>query len=500
MRLGIDLGTTRTLVAAADRGNFPLIGFSNSSGDFSDHYPTTSAEVDGELVHGLDAEEAALRGAPVLRSWKRLFSELRVHDGVRIGRVETTLQELATDFLQALRRDLLERSNLPRVPRDAVLEAVVSVPANAHSAQRFATLEAFRDAGFSVRAILNEPSAAGIEYAHRHRETITGRREHVAIYDLGGGTFDAALVLMSHDRHEVVASSGIARLGGDDFDAILLDLALERAELDVTPSADERTALLIEARAVKETIGPNARRVMLELGALGERAPARPVIVDVAAYFDRVAPLVERTLDVLEPVLASEAGESGLAGVCVVGGASALPLIPRRLRERFGRRMHRSPHPAGSVAIGLAIAGTDENAPEVQEVLTRHLGVFRERDSGAEISFDGILPKGSALPRGSERLSVVRRYRAAHNIGHYRFVECGALDSAGGPAGDITPHAQVMFPFSPSLAERELRGEPIERLGNDGPLVEERYAVDAAGVVEVTITNLDDGYERRYVL
>ena len=70
MRLGIDLGTTRTLVAIADRGNFPLIAFSSDSGDSSDHYPTTSAEVNGRLVHGLEAEDAARDGAPVLRGAK----------------------------------------------------------------------------------------------------------------------------------------------------------------------------------------------------------------------------------------------------------------------------------------------------------------------------------------------------------------------------------------------------------------------------------------------
>ena len=498
MRLGIDLGTTRTLVAIADRGNFPLIAFSSDSGDSSDHYPTTSAEVNGRLVHGLEAEDAARDGAPVLRSWKRLFSELRVRDSVRIGNIETTLPELATSFLSALRRDLLERSNLPPGRREP-LETVVSVPANAHSAQRFATLDAFRRAGFQVKGILNEPSAAGIEYAHRYADTITHRRESVAIYDLGGGTFDAALLLMTRGRHDVVASNGVARLGGDELDAVLLDLALERAKVDPAQlSESQRQALLFEAQRVKETITPHTRRVLLELGALGEEAPQSPVIVDVADYFARVAPLVDLTLDALEPALAGDRGPS-LAGVYVVGGASALPIIPRRLRERFGRRMHRSPYPAGAVAIGLAIACADDSVPEVQEMLTRHLGVFRERESGADISFDGLLPKGSPLPREPHKLSVVRRYRAAHNIGHFRFVECSALDDAGGPAGDITPHGRVLFPFSAS-GEHDLEAVPVERLNGDGPLVEERYAVDASGIVEVTIANLDSGYERHYVL
>lgn len=517
MRLGIDLGTTRTLVALADRGNYPLIGFATGSGDISDHYPTSAADLGGQLVFGHEAEAAALEGAPVLRSWKRLLTEKRPADVIRVGHVELTLFDLATRFLRALRRDLLVNSNLPPTSRpittsEMPLEVAVSVPANAHSAQRFITLEAFRAAGFNVRAILNEPSAAGIEYAHRHRETITARRERVAIYDFGGGTFDAALVSMSEERHDVVATHGIARLGGDDFDAALLELAMRRAGLGaLVEELDDRTraALLLEAQRAKESISPTTKRVLLELAAAGTHAPTHPVIVEVAAFYEHVAALVESTMDALEHVLVDggepgasspESAESALAGLYVVGGASALPLVPRRLRERFGRKVHRSPHPAGSVAMGLAIVAAGDVAPTLQEVLTRHLGVFRESAGGSEISFDGILPKGSALPPEGEKLSVVRRYRAAHNLGHFRFVECGELDPHGGPTGDITPHGQVLFPFAPALRGDDLQRVKVERLSSLGPLVEERYQVDSAGVVEVTIANLDAGYEQRYVL
>jgi len=170
------------------------------------------------------------------------------------------------------------------------------------------------------------------------------------------------------------------------------------------------------------------------------------------------------------------------------------------LRERFGRRVHRSPHPAGAVAMGLAIVAADDTPPVVHEVLTRHLGVFRELDAGSDISFDGIFAKGSALPRGSERLSVSRRYRAAHNVGHFRFLECAAVDAGGAPTGDITPHGQVLFPFSGQLVGRDLGDIGVERLDGVGPLIEERYQVDAAGVIAVTIENLDAGYSQSYVL
>src|SRR6185369_9646323 len=125
-------------------------------------------------------------------------------------------------------------SNRPAAGRDDRLVAVVATPANAHGAQRFVTLDAFRRAGFEVIGMLNEPSAAGFEYSHRYRNTITSKREHIVVYDLGGGTFDASLVHMTGKSHDAVATAGSNQLGGDDFDAILAKLVLETAGVQKT--------------------------------------------------------------------------------------------------------------------------------------------------------------------------------------------------------------------------------------------------------------------------
>ena len=140
------------------------------------------------------------------------------------------LSDLLTGFLAQLKSDLVRRSNVGLEPGERI-EAAISVPANASSAQRFLTLDAFANAGFEVVALLNEPSAAGFEYAHRYRSTITAKREYVVIYDLGGGTFDASLVKMTGRWNEVVTSEGIQRLGGDDFDEVILKLVLTESKL-----------------------------------------------------------------------------------------------------------------------------------------------------------------------------------------------------------------------------------------------------------------------------
>lgn len=506
MRLGIDLGTTRTLVAFHDRGNYPTVAFTSADGDLVEHWPSVSAEADGQLVHGLDAEAAERDGAPALRSWKRLLASTRQDQRIRVGSLLVSPAELVTSFLSALKRDLFTRSNVAGLLREP-LETVISVPANAHSTQRFVTLDAFRRAGFVVRAVINEPSAAGIEYAHRHASTLTSRREHVIVYDLGGGTFDAALVRIAEGHHDVALTTGIAELGGDDFDRALLALALERAGKEPAASAHQHAELLRECRAVKESIHANTKKVVLELEALGDQAPESPVVIQLADFYERTRPLVEASLGALEPVVAAlgqEESGANIAGIYMVGGASGLPVVHRVVRERFGRRVFRSPHPAAATAIGCAIlAASDqlERPLALSERLSRHFGVFREAERGQLSVFDPVFAKGTPMPAaGGEPLTAVRCYRAAHNIGHFRFVESAHVDVHGEPTGDITPHADVFFPFTAEIEPDALPRTPVSRLPDGGPLIEERYEVDAAGVIAVTITNLDAGRGARFVL
>ena len=163
MRVGIDFGTTHTVVAAVDRGNYPVVSL-----DGADTWPSIiAANAAGELRFGVDA--AAVRhdrGWSVLRSFKRLLTEAGPQTEVNLAGRKHLLADLLTGFLAQLKSDLQRRSNAGLAPGET-LEAAISVPANASSAQRFLTLDAFTQAGFEVIALLNEPSAAGFEYAHR---------------------------------------------------------------------------------------------------------------------------------------------------------------------------------------------------------------------------------------------------------------------------------------------------------------------------------------------
>ena len=188
--LGIDLGTTRTVVARADRGNYPVLSFGDENGDENDFIPSLTALRDGELVHGFAARQAARRGTPLLRSLKRALAAptLTASTPVRLGEQSFSVLEVLTSYLRHVKAEL-EKQNVS-VDRARV---VVAVPAHAYGAQRLLTLEAFQQAGFRVAAMLNEPSAAGFEYTHRKATTVSSRRTRVLVYDLGGGTFDQRL-------------------------------------------------------------------------------------------------------------------------------------------------------------------------------------------------------------------------------------------------------------------------------------------------------------------
>jgi len=470
MKFGIDFGTTHTVVAMIDRGNYPVVSF-----EHHDAIPSiVSLSPSGELVFGRTEP-----GWTLLRSFKRLLNDAHPDSEVRIGSRSVLLVELLTGFLAHVRDELVHRSNAGIRKKDRI-EVAVSVPANASTAQRLMTMDAYRRAGFDVKAVLNEPSAAGFEYAHRFRETVTSKREYVLVYDLGGGTFDASLIHMEGRANEVITSNGVSRLGGDDFDEAIAQLVLSKRR-----GAAITDDLLDEVREQKEALGPNTRKFVVD-----------DTVIPVEEVYDACMPLVDRSLAAMEPAMRDprreqdEVSWNELAGIYVVGGGSSFPPVYRRLREQFGaHRVRRSPHPFGSCAIGLAIHLDETAGYRLKERLTRHFGVFREDEHGERISFDVLVPKDTPLPA-----LVSRRYRAAHNVGHYRFVECGRVDK-GRPEGNLAAWDEVLFPFDPSLRERNLSDVQVERLGH-GPEVEETYNCGADGTVTASLRVLDDGFER----
>jgi molecular chaperone DnaK len=497
MKLGVDFGTTRVVVAAVDRGNYPLLSFETPDGT-ADWFPALAAiRSTGsgfEYRFGWDAWRARPEpGWILLRSLKRYL-----HD----AGPETTLPfdgsilltDLLTGMTEALREAILQRIRSrafgSRVSEDEPLEVMLGVPANANSNQRFLTIDAFRKAGFIVLGMVNEPSAASIEFIHSHKG-----KGKILVYDLGGGTFDASVVEASEGHHAVIACEGISQLGGDDFDFNLAELALGKGEL-YGLQMDQLFRLLEECRLQKEALHPNSRKIALDLDHV--REGMGQVTVPVADFYGTCQPIVDQTIALTERLAAGQE----ISALYVTGGASELPLIARSLKEHFGRKVLRSEYMRSATAIGLAIHAADVSKHAVREMFHRHFGVWRESDSGHQVTFDCIFPRGTGLPgSGEPPLKAERTYRPVHNIGHLRYLEATALSPDGQPTGDITVWDEILFPFDPALRDLVVNSTSVERVRQAPDQdIEEVYECDSAGVVRVTIHNRTAGYSRDYPL
>ena len=514
MRLGIDFGTTRVVVAQVDRGNFPLVSFEAPDGQMHDWFPPVVA-INGEArLYGWDAiaVEEDERWT-IVRSLKRYLRSANPHTEVAAGSQRVPLRQLMAEMMASLRKQLIEHSNLfleRKIDRGSApdarecMEIMLGVPANANSNQRFLTEEAAQEAGFTVLGLLNEPSAAAIEFAHRNSADRKSRAgSGLVVYDLGGGTFDVSLVAMGEFEHTVVASDGIPNLGGDDFDEILAELVLESLGEHGELSALEKHRLLEECREKKESLNPNTRKITIDLERV--RAGWEQVTIPVDAYYERCRPLIESTRVVVENLLAAHS-TSALDTLYVTGGAAELPPVARILRENFGRKVRRSAYMRSASAIGLAIrAAGDQSFDQLHDRLSdkfsQYFGIWRETDSGGTILFDMIFERGAHLPApGEPTLRSERVYRPVHNIGRFRYLESTQLDEQGQPTGEIVNWDQINFPFDPQLQQHtDLSSVPVTFLsGADSPVIREEYSCDSSGNLRVKISADATGFAREF--
>ena len=350
MRIGIDFGTTRVVVAAVDRGNYPLVNFETTDGQVFEWFPPVAALKGDKRLYGWAAVAVQEDESwTTLRSLKRLLRSAGPHTDLRVAGQKLPLRLLMAEMMASLRVQLQEHSNLGAHPSER-LEAILGVPANANSNQRFLTEEAAHKGGFTVLGLMNEPSAAAIEFAHRNSAERKSRvGSGLLVYDLGGGTFDVSLVTMGETEHTVESSDGIPNLGGDDFDEILADLVLEMAGIRQALSHSEKSRLLEECREKKESLNANTRKLTIDLERVHPGWEHLTIPVDT--YYERCRPLIESTREVVEKLLGDQSSHP-LDTLYVTGGGSELPPVARILRETFGRKVRRSAYMRSASAIG----------------------------------------------------------------------------------------------------------------------------------------------------
>lgn len=354
LAVGIDLGTTHSLVAAV-RSSVPEV-----LPDEAGRYLVPSAvyvEPNAPVRIGFDALAMQTEyPLDTLVSIKRLMGRSYqeaidsgmpyhfVEDGqsVKIATQHALLSpvEVAAKILEKLK--FLAEGTLG----DELVGAVITVPAYFDDAQRQATRDAARLAGLNVLRLLNEPTAAAIAYGLDHSS------EGVyAVYDLGGGTFDVSLLRLTRGVFEVIATGGDTRLGGDDFDSLIADQFVRSKGLEVV-SHHSRRALLSAARRLREALTDQraASEIVLIEGAEHQLALTREAFEDLAG------PLVDRTLACAQQALKDAAlSPSEIKGVVMVGGATRMPIVRQRVGEAFGTTPLTDLDPDQVVALGAAL-------------------------------------------------------------------------------------------------------------------------------------------------
>lgn len=471
MRLGVDFGATRLIVAWVDRGNYPVVYFDGADGAFYDWYPPLVAVKGEQRFYGWEAWRAQEEpGWTVVRSVKRLLEGAGPKTIVQIADQSVLMLQLLAELGAALRTSLLEHSNLPDAG-DGPLEIMLGVPANANTHQRPLTAEAFRQAGFRVLGIWDEPVAASVEYAYRSPRQKVGRGP-ILVYDLGGGTFEASLVGLEEDEPHVIASEGIGALGGDDFDRILAELALDAARISAADrdslSPVDLFRLLEECRVQKESLHSNIHRIAVDLGAAREGWPN--VTLPVAQFYERCRPLVEETLHVTADlreahgyaaVGSSERGQRSLEVLYVTGGGSALPLVARMLHDAYGHRMKYSAHTRFATAIGLAIQA-DAQAEYAHEQADKTYSC--DADGAVSVKIANLSVGDSRWWRVGGRVpGIPYCKRCLERLQAGAVTEPKAVPGGAPPARDAkqTPAWNLLTEKPKLLVGRSTHGEPI---------------------------------------
>lgn len=403
--IGIDLGTTHSLVGVVDSG-FPIV-LADAEGrrmlPSCVFWPET-----GEPLVGAEAMRARLLApgravVSIKRFMGRTFADVpagereetpyRLVPGPR-GEILVQLDEKSRVSPEEVSALLLSRlrETAEFALEEPVRRAVVTVPAYFNHSQREATRKAAELAGLQVERILNEPTAAALAYGLDR----LGEAATVAVYDLGGGTFDLSVLKMREGFFEVVATAGDTRLGGDDIDLAVarhVAKALGLGDLDAT----EEATLRARAREAKEALsGADSFVLRLPFFRAGESLELELT----RERFDRLAfPLVERTAPICRRAFAeaAEKGADRIDRLILVGGSTRIPLVRERLREWFGLEPDLSQHPDEAVALGAAIqAGLlCGRMRQIQLVDVTPLSLGIETFGGL---MNVIIPRNSTIP------------------------------------------------------------------------------------------------------
>ncbi len=345
--IGIDLGTTNSCVSVLEGGEPKVIP--NPEGNRTT--PSVVAFKNGERQIGEVAKRQAVTNPNTIMSIKR---HMGTDYKVEVEGKNYTPQEMSAIILQYLKSYAEDYLGEP------VTKAVITVPAYFNDAERQATKDAGRIAGLEVERIINEPTAAALAYGLDKTE----QDQTILVYDLGGGTFDVSILELGDGVFEVKSTAGDNRLGGDDFDQVIIDYLVEqfKKENGIDLSKDKMALQRLKdaaEKAKKDLSGVTTTQISLPFITAGAAGPLHLEVTMSRAKFDELsAHLVERTMGPTRQAL-SDAGLSAsqLDKVILVGGSTRIPSVQEAIKKATGQEPHRGVNPDEVVAMGAAIQG-----------------------------------------------------------------------------------------------------------------------------------------------
>ena len=488
--IGIDLGTTNSCVAFISGGEPEII--INEQGHRTTSSVISKSKTGTWLVGQIARRQAITAPDKTIVSIKR-FMGLRYDEaltevqragyqvvkapGTGLAVVEVdgetfTPQEVSARILQALKLRAEE------VLGEEVTDAVITVPAYFNDAQRQATKDAGRIAGLNVLRIINEPTAAALAYGANQRKQL-----RVAVYDLGGGTFDISILTLGDGVYEVKSTAGDTHLGGDDLDQVVIDwlVAGFREEHGIDLARDRVAVARLKDAAEKakcELSSALETHINLPFIASNDSGPVHlDVMLGRARFESLVGPLIERTVDPCRQALADAHFESGqVEEVLLVGGSTRIPLVQQTVRRIFNQEPNRSVNQDEVVAMGAALhAGILQGA--VDEILLLDVTPL---SLGIE-TFGGVMTKlierNTTIPtRRSQTFST-------------------AIDNQNAVSVHVLQGEREMASDNRSLARFDLVGIPPAPRGV--PQVEVVFDIDANGIVSVSATDLGTGRKQQ---
>ena len=470
--IGIDLGTTNSCVATLEGGQAVVIP--NSEGSRTTPSVVAFAK-DGERLVGITAKRQAVTNSDrTILSVKR---EMGTDWNKKIDDDEYTPQEVSAFVLQKLKSDAEEY-----LGRE-VKQAVITCPAYFTDAQRKATQDAGRIAGLEVLRIINEPTAAALAYGVDKEEDQT-----ILVFDLGGGTFDVSILEIyqvdGQPQIEVKATSGDNRLGGDDFDAVVIDWIVSEYKkssgIDLSKDMQAMSRLREAAEKAKiELSGTNSTQVNLPFITMRDGQPEHlDMTLSRAKFDDLTADLIKMTMKPTRRAMKDAGVKAGdIDKILLVGGSTRIPAVQEAIEKETGKPPFKGINPDEAVAVGAALqAGIivgDEGVTDVLLLDVTPLTLGIETLGGVMTT---MIERNTTIPtRRSETFSTAADNQPA--------VEVHVLQGEREFAKDNT-----------TLGRFHLMGIPSAPRGI--PQIEVTFDIDANGIVDVSAKDLGTGTEQ----